>query len=73
MNGDIRINFGKHLRLLRQKHDLTQEELADKSGVSTKYLQNLEGKTPKTASIITLQKLAKGFGLPVWQIIKFKD
>jgi len=73
MTSDIRIRLGKHLRLLREKHSLTQEELADKSGISTKYLQNLEGKTPKTASIITLEKLAKGFGIPIWDIIKLKD
>jgi len=71
MTGDICIKFGKHLRVLRQKHGLTQEELADKSGISTKYLQNLEGKNPKTASIITVEKLAKAFNISVSQLLKF--
>lgn len=73
MSGDIRIGLGKQLRFLRKKYNLTQEELADKSGISTKYLQNLEGKKPKTASLITLEKLAKGFGVPVWEILRFKN
>jgi len=73
MAGDIRIRLGKQIRILRLKLSLTQEELADKSGISAKYLQNLEGKKPKTASLITLEKLAKGFGVPVWEIIRFKD
>ena len=73
MSGDIRIGLGKQLRSLRKKHNLTQEELADKSGISTKYLQNLEGKNPKTASIITIKKLAHGFGLPTWEILRFKN
>ena len=70
MTSDIRIKLGKHLRILRQEYNLTQEELADKSGISTKYLQNLEGKTPKTASILTVEKLAKGFGIPIWKFLK---
>ena len=60
-----------HIRSLRKKHDLTQEELARRAGISTNYLQNLESKNPKTASVITLEKLAKGFGIPVWQMLRF--
>jgi transcriptional regulator with XRE-family HTH domain len=54
------------------KYNLTQEALAEKSGISTKYLQNLESKKPKIASIVTLEKLAKGFGMPLWKLLKFK-
>ena len=61
MTEDICIKLGKKLRELREKHALTQEDLAHRSGISTKYLQNLEGKTPKIASIVTLAKLAKAF------------
>ncbi len=73
MSGDIRIDFGKQVRFLRKKYNLTQEELADKSNISTKYLQNLEGKNPKSASIMTIKKIAHGFGIPVWEILRFKD
>ena len=51
MAKDIRIEFGRDIRSLREQYNLTQEELADKANISTKYLQNLEGKNPKTASI----------------------
>ncbi len=71
MGGDIRIEFGRHVRSLREQHHLTQEELADRANISTKYLQNLEGKKPKTASIITLEKLAKAFGITIAQLLKF--
>ena len=64
--------LGKQIRNLREKHKLTQEELASRAGISTKYLQNLEGKKPKVASIITLEKLAKGFGITPWELIRFK-
>jgi transcriptional regulator with XRE-family HTH domain len=71
MSGDIRISLGKQLRALRKDSNLTQEALAEKSGISTKYLQNLEGKTPKTASLLTLEKLAKAFGITISQLLKF--
>lgn len=71
MSGNIRINLGKKLRALRKDFDLTQEELAEKSGISTKYLQNLEGKTPKTASLLTLEKLAKAFNITISKLLKF--
>ena len=71
MAKDIRVEFGRIIRSLRKQHRLTQEELADRAGISTKYLQNLEGKKPKTASIITIEKLAKAFGITISQLLKF--
>jgi XRE family aerobic/anaerobic benzoate catabolism transcriptional regulator len=70
---NICIRLGENIRALRIKRKLTQEELADKAGISTKYLQNLESKNPKNASVVTLEKLAKGLGIPIWEILKIKD
>jgi transcriptional regulator with XRE-family HTH domain len=64
--------LSKQIRYLRIKHNLTQEALAERAGISTKYLQSLEGKQPKVASILTLEKLAKGFDIPIWKLLKFK-
>jgi transcriptional regulator with XRE-family HTH domain len=73
MANNISIKLGKNIRILRIKLKLTQEELAHKAGISTKYLQNLEGKNPKNASVITLEKLAKGLEIPIWKILKIED
>jgi len=70
---NISIKLGENIRALRIKRKLTQEELADKAGISTKYLQNLESKNPKNASVVTLEKLAKGLEIPIWEILKIKD
>lgn len=70
---NICVRLGENIKALRTKHKLTQEELAHKAGISTKYLQNLEGKNPKKASVVTLEKLAKGLGIPIWEILKIKD
>ncbi|MFH1670211.1 MAG: helix-turn-helix transcriptional regulator [Patescibacteria group bacterium] len=71
MSKEIRIRLGDHIRFLRKKHNLTQEELARRAGISTNYLQNLEGKKPKTASVVTLEKLAKGFDISLAKLMKF--
>ncbi len=70
---DVSKQLGDRIRLLRQKQGLTQNELAQRAGISTKYLQNLEGKDPKRASIDTLQGLADGFEMPLWKFLKFED
>ena len=73
MAKDIARQLGERIRQLRKRHGLTQDELAQCSGISTKYLQNLEGKTPKRASIDTLQGLANGFGMPLWKLLRFDE
>lgn len=73
MSKDIRQQLGHRLRELRSRYELTQDELAAKSGISTKYLQNLEGKNPKKATVVTLQKLAEGLNIPAWKLLQFKD
>ena len=73
MPKDISRQLGNRIRMLRSKHGLTQDELAHRAGISAKYLQNLEGKTPKRASIDTLQGLADGFGMPLWRLLKFEE
>ena len=62
---DVVSNLGKHIRILHRKHKLTQEELAGRSHISLKYVQNLEGKTPQNPSLVILQKLADGFRSPL--------
>lgn len=70
---DARTQLAKRLRALRAKHDMTQDELAGAAGISTKYLQNLEGKTPKAASIDTLQHLAEALDMPLARLLKFDE
>jgi transcriptional regulator with XRE-family HTH domain len=73
MKQDVVSNLGKHIRILRRKHKLTQEELAGRAHISLKYVQNLEGKTPQNPSLVILQKLADGFGVPLWKLLRFDD
>ncbi len=73
MKKDTSHQLGMQIRSLRRKHDLTQEELAGRARISLKYIQNLEGKNPQNPSLEILQKLADGFGIPLWRLLKFEE
>lgn len=73
MPKNVRLRLGERLRALRMAQNLTQDAFARRAGVSTKYLQNLEGKTPKRATIESLEKLAKGADMPLWKLLKFDE
>jgi len=52
---------------------LTQEELAQRSGVDYKYLQKLEGRNPSSPTLSTLEKLASGLGISLAEFIAHVD
>ena len=61
------------MRDLRKKHVLTQEQLAGRSHISLKYIQKIESKNPSDIGLETLEKLANGFDIPLWKLLKFKQ
>lgn len=63
--------FSKHLRSLRKKYNLTQEELSEKSNISYKNIQYLEAQDPSCPTLITLNKLAKAFDISLSELMKF--
>lgn len=66
---DINIKFAKTLRNLRTSKGLTQEGLAELSGIDYKYLQKLEGQNPSSPTLSTLQKLASGLQISLQELI----
>ena len=58
-----RIRLARVLKKLRLKSGLTQENVAEKAGISHRYYQILESNDPtRTATIEILEKLEKVFG-----------
>lgn len=70
--GDINVKFGKRLRLLREKHNMTQEQLAQASGLDYKYIQRLEGKTPSSPTLNSLSKIAQAFSITLSELLRLK-
>lgn len=65
-------NFGKRLKELRQKANISQEKLAEIVGVSTKTVSYWEnGHNPITLSKIPL--VAKALNIPPYKLFIFLD
>ena len=59
MQYNIRLRFAETIKKLRKKQELTQEKLAELTGIDYKYIQRLESKRPPAVKIDTIQRLAK--------------
>lgn len=65
---DITQFFGLTVRRLREAHDWSQEELAEKANLNRSYLGEVErGKA--IPSLITLEKLADALGVSVADLL----
>ena len=67
---DIRIQFGKHLRKLREEKGWTQEELADKAGMHFTYIGQIE-RGIRNPSLINLERLAKALKINGGKLLPF--
>ena len=64
----------KYLKELRQKHRMTQQDVAKKLGISTQYYQLLEsGKRQKKLDLTVAAKLSAIFGVTVDFIISSEE
>lgn len=59
----VREKFSRVLRAARAKAGLTQEQVAERAGISHRYYQILEAKKPtRTATLEIVEKVGKVFG-----------
>ncbi len=63
--------LAKRIKDLRAEHNLTQEKLAELSGVDYKHIQLLESSKAPSAKLDTLEKLAKAFKISLSKLINF--
>mgnify|MGYP000639799784 CR=1 FL=1 len=66
---DIKKIAGQNIRRFRIKKGLTQVELADKAGITYKYLQKIEGKNPPNLKIDTIAKISSTLGVDFAKIV----
>lgn len=64
--------FARTLRRLRRERDLSQEALADRSGISAKHIGEIE-RANKEPGITTVMKLSDGLELPLSEFFAHVD
>jgi transcriptional regulator with XRE-family HTH domain len=67
---DIKTEFGRHLRKLREERGLTQEELADRAGMHFTYVGQIE-RGIRNPSLVNLHKLAKALNISAGKLFPF--
>jgi transcriptional regulator with XRE-family HTH domain len=61
------------LRALRAKHGLSQEAFAELAGVNLKHYQEIESGRKSELRISTLERLARPYGIAVYQLLAPDD
>lgn len=67
MKKEILIKFGKKVREIRIKQNLSQEKLATKAGVHRTYIGMIE-RAEKNITLENIEKIAKALGLSVKEL-----
>ena len=66
----LRVLFGKKLRSIRRIQDFTQEEFAEKLGVSVEFVSNME-RGINAPSFETLEKIANVLNIRISELFDF--
>ncbi|HWR09288.1 helix-turn-helix transcriptional regulator [Sporomusa sp.] len=65
-------NIGFKIQFFRKQRDLSQNELAEKSGLSYTTISHLESTSTYGVSIIALYRIAKALDVDPSQLLMFK-
>jgi len=68
--GDIKKQFGEHLRQLRKQQNLSQEELAHRAGLHFTYIGQIE-RGLRNPSLVNIHKIAKALKVNGGQLLPF--
>ncbi|OJU50163.1 MAG: transcriptional regulator [Mesorhizobium sp. 61-13] len=66
---DLKEVMAINLRRIRHDKDMTQEELADRAGLSARYIGAIE-RANKSASVTVLGRIAEALGVEAAALIK---
>lgn len=66
----VRKSFSRNLKKFRLDKGYTQEQFAEKLGISVRYIQQLEGKNTPNVKIDTLELLAKELKVKPFELLQ---
>ena len=70
---DSLAHLARNLKYYRAQFDLTQVELAQRSGVNRSYLASIESATQPNTTLKTVEKLAAALGVTVIDFLQPAD
>lgn len=68
---DFLKNIGFRIQFFRKKNGLSQEQLAEKSGLSYSTISHIESTSSYPMSMLSLYRIAKALGVDPYQLLKF--
>lgn len=66
---DVRKKVGANVRLFREKAEVSQEELADRSGLHRTYISGVE-RGVRNPTVLVLAKIAKALNVELFMLVK---
>jgi transcriptional regulator with XRE-family HTH domain len=66
---DMRKKVGANVRVLREKAEISQEELADRSRLHRTYISGVE-RGVRNPTVLVLAKIAKALGVDAYVLLK---
>jgi transcriptional regulator with XRE-family HTH domain len=69
---DIRERFGHAVKMLREERELTQEDLADRTGIHRTYLSDIE-RGARNVSLVNIERLALALELSMERLFQRVD
>lgn len=70
MKKQILMQFGQRIRQLRKEHGLTQEQLAEKTGLHHNYIGMVE-RGERNLALVNIEIFAKAFDLSLSELFIF--
>lgn len=67
---NVPARLGRRMKEIRTVRDMTQEKLAEKARISTRYLSRLE-LGEQSPSIRTVERIADALGVEIWELFAF--
>lgn len=64
--------FGKKIKAIRRSREVTQEQLAELSGLSLQYIGEIERGT-RNPSLTSMESLAKALDLPIAELLNMDE
>ena len=58
-----------NLRRLRAARNLTQEQIAERAGLTYRHYQDVEAAARPGLQLATVERLAKAFDVPTWRLL----